>query len=86
MTTLYISLISIFGAMIFVRLPFVNWLKVYLGKVDLKPLDCSFCMTGWIALTLGLLFTQEVLYSIAICLVLPFITALTEYLYDKLNK
>lgn len=86
MITLYISLISVFGAMIFVRLPFIFYLKLWLKRTSIKPFDCSFCMTGWIALVLGLIVTGQILYSIALCLALPFITAVCEYFYTKITN
>jgi hypothetical protein len=86
MNYLLIGTICVFGAMIFARLPFITWIKVKLKRPTLKPFDCSFCLTGWSSLFAFYFASESFLLAGAMCLTMPFITALMEFVYEKINK
>ena len=64
-----------------------RWLRIN-GKVSIKPLDCSFCMTHWIGL-IYLLFTGITLLKylelLLICVFTPTIATTVLLLRDLLD-
>ena len=87
MSLFTIILISVFASiMIADILPIVKEIKYRLNKDRLKPFDCNFCLSGWVALLLSIIYYDSIA-TILICLfVTPFITAFTFFLWTKIKR
>jgi hypothetical protein len=79
-------LISVFASiMIADVLPFVKEIKYRLKRQKLKPFDCNFCLSGWISLTLSIIWYESIAMLLISIFVTPFITAFTYYIWTKIK-
>lgn len=87
MNLFIIMLISVFASiMIADILPFVREIKYRMKRESLKPFDCNFCLSGWFALGLSIIFYSN-WYNLLIALfVTPFLTALVYYFWQRIQK
>jgi hypothetical protein len=86
MTLLFNILISVFASiMIADILPFVKEIKYRLKREKLKPFDCNFCLSGWISLTLSIIWYVSIPQLLFSVFVTPFITAFIYFLWTKIK-
>lgn len=76
---------SCIGIIVADVLPFVKELKYRLNRKSLKPLDCNFCLSGWVALLLSILFYESFVQLLVAMTVTPFLTSLIYFLWTKIR-
>jgi hypothetical protein len=80
-TELLIILSSVIIAYLWTNvLPFIWYIKTFLGMDKLKPLDCCVCLSTWIATILVAAYYNTFLIALAtVCL-----TTFTAYVVERL--
>jgi hypothetical protein len=81
MTGLLIVVLSIFAAYLWVNvLPFIWYIKTWLGMPNLKPLDCCVCLATWIATVFTVIYWDNFLNSILTVVCTTFFAYIVERL------
>lgn len=83
---LIVTLLSSFGSLLIANLPIWTYLKIVYKKPTLKPFDCSYCLSGWSAIALAIIFGFNWYQVITFMVVIPFITAVLQYITDKMRS